>query len=240
MYLWKVRNVLKKYAGRVFYTATQNNVLKNQPMGRNTVANVPHEIAQRLQLAEPASFTFHSFRRSAATSAADGGSTSEQMTEFFGWRNAAMCQEYISSSKPAVKNMAMKLGAAAAADPATDNFELGEPEVEVEVEVSEDTDMAVPTIVDTAQALAQETPLGEEGGDDVYAANMFQLEEDHELLASAGIPCTVVQTSAIVNDGGDVPTALQHALGSLGNLQGATVNVKLIMNHGTINGGITM
>jgi len=160
------------------------------------------------------------------------------MTEFFGWRNAAMCQEYISSSKPAVKNMAMKLGAAP--DATDSSFQLGDPEVEVEVEVSDDTDMAAPTIVDIPQGMGQDTPPGEDGGNDAHGADMFQLEEDHELLASAGIPCTVVQTSAIVNDGGDVPTAIQHALGSLGNLQGATVNVKLIMNHGTINGGITM
>ena len=55
------------------------------------------------------SFTFHSFRRSAATAAADTGATAAQLTDFFGWKNPSMTTEYISTSKAAVNNMASLL-----------------------------------------------------------------------------------------------------------------------------------
>ena len=44
-------------------------------------------------------FTFHSLRRSSATSAADNGATAQQMTDFYGWKSANMAQEYISTSR---------------------------------------------------------------------------------------------------------------------------------------------
>ena len=71
-------------------------------------------------------YTFHSYRRTSATTAANGGMTSEQMQGFYGWKSASMCQEYISTSRPAIMRAAQTLG----------SFEFGEPEVEVEVEVA--------------------------------------------------------------------------------------------------------
>ncbi len=102
------RKNLKLYQGRVWawHTGTKSKLLKNAPMGRNMVWRVPHELATRLGLPDPDLFTFHSFRRTSATSAADGGSSTAQITYFFGWKNVSMCQEYVSSSKPAIKSMA--------------------------------------------------------------------------------------------------------------------------------------
>ena len=54
-------------------------------------------------------FTFHSFRRTSATHAADSGATANQLMDFFGWANSKVAQEYVSTSKSAVKNMAAKL-----------------------------------------------------------------------------------------------------------------------------------
>jgi hypothetical protein len=79
-------------------------------MGKNKVSDVPHEIAKFLSVPECDKYTFHSFRRTAATSAADAGSSTEQLMDFFGWKNGSMCQEYISSSKPAILGMASRLG----------------------------------------------------------------------------------------------------------------------------------
>jgi len=62
-----------------------------------------------LGLPNPASYMFHSFRRTSATIAADAGSTTKQMVDFFGWKNSSMCQEYILSSKPAILVMANRL-----------------------------------------------------------------------------------------------------------------------------------
>ena len=74
------------------------------------MSDVPHEIAKFLSVPECDKYTFHSFRRTAATSAADAGSSTEQLMDFFGWKNGSMCQEYISSSKPAILGMASRLG----------------------------------------------------------------------------------------------------------------------------------
>ena len=109
IYLEKVKVKLEKYTGKVWYTGKKSTTLANQPMGRNMMFKVPHEIAKVLGLSNPASYTFHSFRRTSAPIAADAGSTSEQMVDFFGWKNSSMCQEYISSSKPAILFMANRL-----------------------------------------------------------------------------------------------------------------------------------
>ena len=41
LYLFKVNNQLKKFQGRVWYTRTQFEMLKNQPMGRNMISQLP-------------------------------------------------------------------------------------------------------------------------------------------------------------------------------------------------------
>ena len=135
IYLNKVNTDLNKFTGRVWWTGTKGNDLKAQPMGKNMIGKVPHDVATRMKLLKPEAYTFHSYRRTSATSAANGAMTAEQMQNFFGWKNASMCQEYISTSRPAVMNMAQTLG----------SFDLGQPEVEVEdvsdlvmVEVMED------------------------------------------------------------------------------------------------------
>ncbi len=60
LYLFKVNNQLKKYQGRVWFTGTQSDMLKNQPMGRNTIAKVPRDIATLLSLANPSLYTIRS------------------------------------------------------------------------------------------------------------------------------------------------------------------------------------
>ncbi len=99
-----------------------DQTLRGLPMGKNMIGKVPHDVATRLNLSNPEDYTFHSYRRTSATSAANGGMTSEQMQGFFGWKHAAMCQEYISTSNPAIRHMAQTLG----------SFDLSLPEVEEE------------------------------------------------------------------------------------------------------------
>ncbi len=109
LYLGKVNNQLKKYQGRVWYTCTQSDLFRKQVIGKNTMAKVPQEIATLLMRPNPALYSFHSFRRTSATTAADGGSSSAQMTDFFVWKNPSMCHEYVSSSKHAITSMAKTL-----------------------------------------------------------------------------------------------------------------------------------
>ena len=110
-YLEKVKNnQLDAFTGKVWYTGQKTSpALTKMSMGKNTMSKIPHEVAALLKLSNPSIYTFHSFRRTSATRAADAGATSEQLVDFFGWKNSSMCQEYISSSKPAVLGMANRL-----------------------------------------------------------------------------------------------------------------------------------
>ena len=108
-YLGRVKEELGKFQGRVFYTGRKNGGLVSQPMGRNKLAEVPHEVARFLGKERPEDFTFHSFRRSSATAAADAGATAQQMQDFFGWKNQSMTAEYISTSRHQITSMADRL-----------------------------------------------------------------------------------------------------------------------------------
>ena len=66
------------------------------------VGKVPSDMATHLHIDEPKKYTFHSYRRSAATAVADAGATSDQMQDFLGWTNAKMTTEFISTSKAAI------------------------------------------------------------------------------------------------------------------------------------------
>ena len=107
-YLSAVRNVIGKVTGRMWFTG-RNDIFIQSPMGKNYLSNVPHEMAMRLSLENPANYTFHSYRRSAATMAANEGASGLQMQQHFGWKNVHMAQEYISTSKVAIKDVASKL-----------------------------------------------------------------------------------------------------------------------------------
>ena len=81
LYLRTIKDKLGKYTGRLLWSGRAAAFI-NIPMGHNIVSKVPSDMAKRLQLENPECYTFHSFRRSAATAAATA--TSEQMMDFFG------------------------------------------------------------------------------------------------------------------------------------------------------------
>jgi len=83
-YLNIINNSLNVYTGRVWYTGTKYTTIRKQLMGKNMIAKSPNKLAARFNLPDPDAYTIYSFRRTSATSAADGGSTLEQMQEFFG------------------------------------------------------------------------------------------------------------------------------------------------------------
>ena len=107
-YLEYVRNDLGKVTGRLWFTGNHRQFV-NLFLGKNMVGKIPHELATFLELSDPDSFTFHSFRRSSASQAADLGTTSLQMQSYYGWKNASMTLEYVSTSKAAIEDMANKL-----------------------------------------------------------------------------------------------------------------------------------
>ena len=232
MYLWKVNYQLNVFKGRVFYTGLQYDKLKKQHMGKNTIAAVPHEIAAHLKL-NPEEYTFHSFRRTAASAAADGGSTSEQMTSFFGWKDSSMCQQYISTSKPAVNKMAMNL---------VKDFNMDDPivevDVELETEVVAENPPAVPEtpslpVTGTGAAMSEvaNDTMAMETDDNNF---MMSLEEDPDLYAAAGLPIPHT-TVHHVKDKVDIESAIKTAISSAPNMQGANVTVKVVVISGNHN-----
>ena len=91
-------------------------------MGKNTLSAIPKEVARILGKDNPDGYSFHRLWRSLATTAADNGATVAQMMDFYGWAQPLMPQEYISSSKHAVKCMAEKLkGSSDCSTSSTDN-----------------------------------------------------------------------------------------------------------------------
>ncbi len=92
-YLEKVNSDLNAFAGHVWWTGTKSQRLKNCGMGKNTVGKVPHDVARRLKLDNLGDYTFHSYRRTSATTAAKGGMTSEQMQGFYGCTLFENCVE---------------------------------------------------------------------------------------------------------------------------------------------------
>ena len=72
-------------------------------------SQIPHEITSMLEKEDPAKYTFHSFRRTSATMAAEEGGSAMQLQDFFGWKNPNMTIEFISTSMAAITSMAEKL-----------------------------------------------------------------------------------------------------------------------------------
>ncbi len=216
MYLGKVNSNLNKFTGPVWWTGTKGETLRATPMGKNIIGKVPHDVATRLKLPKPEGYTFHFYQRTSATSAANGGMTSEQMQGFFGWKHASVCQEYIFTSKPAIMHMAQMLG----------SFELGLPEVEEEERAQQLLVMVEDEQNNKKGVLPEEFE---------YLSN-FVMEEDPDMCAAAGI--SFPATSTHPNNKVDIQQTIESAISSVLAFQGANVTVKVLVmenNNGTIH-----
>lgn len=56
------------------------------------VRDVPHLVAKFLHKEDVKKFSFHGFRRSSATAAADAGASVAQLMDSFAWKNPSMAQ----------------------------------------------------------------------------------------------------------------------------------------------------
>ena len=63
-----------------------------------------HEVTRTFGKPNLADYTFHSFKRSSDTT--DDGASAQPLISFYGCKSVNMPQEYISTSKRAVMNMA--------------------------------------------------------------------------------------------------------------------------------------
>jgi len=212
-YLSKVNTQLQKFTGHVWCAGTKGGQnLKKQPMSCNLMGKVPHDLAICLRVLNPGDYTFQSDRRSSATAATNGGKTAEKITPFFGWKNASMCQEYISTSRPAIMNMAEALGQV--------GFDLGEPVIEGEAAGADVDGQAEKEKESTVEVLVDET---------------LEMEEDPEMYQAAGLP---LPSSSSTDSSFSMEKTVQQAISSLPDLDGKSITVKVCFvnqNHGTIN-----
>jgi len=137
-----------------------------------------------------------------------------------------MCQEYISSSKPAILGMASRLGA-------FEQVFSKDPVVEVEVEVEE------------VKEVAQENPLMQEveEAQEVDNKPMMQemeefiiLEEDPELYAMAGMELVPAPVPMAVQD--TIESTIRQAMASLPAVSGNTVNFKIVVLNDNNSGNL--
>jgi hypothetical protein len=202
-------------------------------MGKNMFSKMPHLVAELLSLPEAEKYTFHSFRRTAATTAADAGTTSDQMVDFFGWKNQSMCSEYISTSKPAIMSMASRLGGPVVA------FDMDVPEVEVEVEVEREVseEMAVKSqLQEMVEFVVMEEDqemlamAGIELKPQEHMDPLIVWEEDVEMYAKAGLP-----NPAILNQQAIIEASVKQAIAAVPNVKGSTINIVVVNGNNTMN-----
>ena len=188
-------------------------MLTTQHMGKNSVFKVPHEIAALLKLPDPSEYTFHSFRRTIATRAANAWATTEQLVDFFGWKNATMSQEYISSSRPAILGMANRLCV-------TGVNNTTKPRIE-------DTDKKVPSIGGNGETLTEilsRTQLLQED------SNIFdEMEEDKEMFQQAGVPTHTIFKDKATSQHGILKATIKQTIFAFLFANGTNINLKVIL-----------
>eukprot|EP01064_Diplonema_japonicum_P030897 TRINITY_DN536_c1_g1_i2.p1 TRINITY_DN536_c1_g1~~TRINITY_DN536_c1_g1_i2.p1 ORF type:complete len:286 (-),score=20.74 TRINITY_DN536_c1_g1_i2:358-1215(-) len=81
---------------------------RGTPIGKNKVYKLGYDVAS--VIGKPANeiskFTSHTFRRSAATAAAENGASISMMQSHFGWRNTSMPAMYVEQSTSSAQHMA--------------------------------------------------------------------------------------------------------------------------------------
>ena len=85
---------------------TKTSKFVKQPMGKNLLYGIGKDVATKLVLENPESYTGHCFRRTSATMAADGGATAQQMQRACGWKSVRTAQKYVEESGTGAREMA--------------------------------------------------------------------------------------------------------------------------------------
>lgn len=83
---------------RRFFLRYQNGKCISQPVGRNSFAKIPCEIAKYLNLNNPENYTGHSFRRTSATLLANSGVDVLGLKRHGGWKSSTVAESYVAES----------------------------------------------------------------------------------------------------------------------------------------------
>jgi hypothetical protein len=133
-----------------------------------------------------------------------------------------MCQEYISTSRPALLNMAKTIS--------NTKFDLSEPTVEVEVVVPDKGN--VEEAPEAKKENKVEVVVSEDT--DPFLLNL-EMDEDPEMYQVAGIPLAGYSS---VSNSMNIEQTIQSVMSSVPNLQGANVSLKVCVitnNYGSVN-----
>lgn len=81
-----------------FFVRYRNGKCGVQPVGINTIGQLPKMIAQMIGLPNCALFTGHCFRRSSATLLADSGANILKIKQHGGWKSNSVAEGYVENS----------------------------------------------------------------------------------------------------------------------------------------------
>uniref|UniRef100_A0A1Y1M6Z8 Tyr recombinase domain-containing protein n=1 Tax=Photinus pyralis TaxID=7054 RepID=A0A1Y1M6Z8_PHOPY len=99
-------DIIKKYSSirpvntchQRFFVTYRSGRCITTPIGINTMGKTPRKIAEFLQLANPAQYTGHCFRRSSVSHLANSGSDLVTIKRHGGWKSSAVAEGYIETS----------------------------------------------------------------------------------------------------------------------------------------------
>ncbi|KAG4075569.1 hypothetical protein HA402_003394 [Bradysia odoriphaga] len=81
-----------------FFLNYQRGKCTVQPIGKNKFYDMPRKIAEYLRLNDPATYTGHSFRRSAASFQANAGATIDDLKRTCIWKSTRVAEQYVVDS----------------------------------------------------------------------------------------------------------------------------------------------
>lgn len=98
-YLEIIRNYLKlrprEDTTKRLFLRYSNDTCYNQPVGVNTIAKIPFQIAKFLKLSQPSLYTGNCFRRMSATSLVRTGGDSTLFKRHSGWKSSTVAEGYL-------------------------------------------------------------------------------------------------------------------------------------------------
>jgi integrase len=89
-----------------FFVKYNNGKCSIQPVGINTIGNLPKMIAKHIGLPDCVSFTGHCFRRTSATWLADSGADTMKIKRHGGWKSNSVAEGYVEDSLENKKKIA--------------------------------------------------------------------------------------------------------------------------------------
>lgn len=105
----KYINIRSKIANVRFFMRYHGGRCYNQPVGKNTIAEIPCKIAKYLNLDNPKLYTGHSFRRTSTTLLANTGVEVLTLKRHGGWKSSSIAETYVADSIANKKAIANKV-----------------------------------------------------------------------------------------------------------------------------------